>query len=175
MDTQWGAVPEEADPSIEINGLWFGGFQEFDFSMHETYIAPKTRDHTSFSSDVWVSRGDLLSLTQKLDVPTGNFFLSPRELHVDRPRSYFPWTDQARLTKQHVIGTFFLIKGVGRGGGIQVYDGAMMFRIGSLDGGSESAAKAQIWWGFVPKTAIYIPTDVEDGWCSTILMDVIAV
>ena len=170
---QWGTVSRD-DPIFQIRDMVCGGFRAFDFLLDEAYMVAVSKDETSFSSSIRMNAGDLINLSANIRISHTKFFLCPKSLNVDRPGSKFLWSEYFPTTNSNVLGTCFLMKGVGRGGGIRVYEETMMYHVGLMDEPSKPAAEATIRWLFVPSNCTYIPGDVEEGWFATILMDVVS-
>jgi hypothetical protein len=145
---QWGTILH-GDLIFEIRDMVCGGFRMFDFLLGEAYMAATSKDETSFSSSIRMSARDLIDLTAHVQIDNTKFFLHPKSLNVDRPRSDFLWSEYLPTKNANVLGTYFLMKGVGRGGGIRVYEESRMHHIGLMDGSSKPATEVPIQWLFV--------------------------
>lgn len=171
---KWGTIHKGITPSITIHESWLGPFDSFDASIGEEYLSPLDRTFKSFSGPVRMNAVDIFFLARRLDKLNLKISLVPRVVNVDYAGSRFPWLVTEQECPTETVGRLLLFKGDGKGGGIRVYNGSVVYDVEVLNCESERHQGCRMRWLFIPRTASYRPKDLDEGWFSTVVIDVVS-
>ena len=170
-NTRWGVL--SSDFLFVMENKVLTSVLEFTEHQAGTCLVPvrQSEGYTSLIGAIACEPRVLAVLAEQVGLSGKRVCLLPRAITVDTQDSSFPW-EVSDTPVPGAIGTLYVMRGCGTGGGLNLIGHRAVHQVGVLHGeGSQTDGK--LFWLIVPAGGRPVMGVLEDGWVSVLRFDLL--